>query len=142
MIEEVKKLNEAELAYSVEERKLYHMNCAEILLLAANEKYNLNLDERFIKAVCPYGGGLYTENTCGSLLGAIASIGVMYTEDKPSENLKMKDLTKKFVQEFYEEFGSLDCKYIKEHHRSETEGCNPVKIRTAQVFERVVNGDK
>lgn len=139
MINKVKKLNEEELIHPVEERPLYHKNCAEILLLAANEKYNLKLDDRFIKAVCPFGGGLHSESTCGALLGAVTAIGIMYTEDKPSENLKMKDLTKKLVEEFNKEFGSLDCKFIKEHHRSETEGCNPVKIRAAQVFERVIN---
>lgn len=138
MINEVKKLNEEELIHPIKERPLYHKNCAEILLLAANEKYNLKLDDRFVKAVCPYGGGIQSENTCGALLGAAAAIGIMYTEDKPSENLKMKDITKKFVEEFKKEFGSLECKYIKEHHRSVLEGCNPVKVRAAQVFEKVI----
>jgi len=85
-----------------------------------------------------YGGGLQSENTCGALLGALAAIGIMYAEDRPCTNDKMKDLTKKYVEEFENEFGAIDCKYIKEHHRSETEGCGPVKIRAAEVFERVI----
>jgi len=44
------------------------------------------------------------------------------------------------LEEFEKEFGAFDCAYIKEHHRSETEGCNPVKLRTAEVFERVIEG--
>jgi len=138
MIKIVDVLNKEELSYSEEERPLYHKNCAEILLLSANEKYELGLDDRFIKAVCPYGGGLQSENTCGALLGALAAIGIMYAEDRPCTNDKMKDITKKYVEEFEKEFGAIDCKYIKEHHRSETEGCGPVKIRAAEVFERVV----
>ena len=139
MKEIVKKLNEEELLHSEEERPLYHKNCAEILLLAANEKYNLGIDDRFVKAVCPFGGGLQSEKTCGALLGALAAIGIKYAENKPCTNDKMKDLTKKFVEEFEKEFGATDCKSIKEHHRSITEGCNPVKIRAAEAFERVVN---
>ncbi len=107
--------------------------------MAANEEYKLGLDERFIKAVCPFGGGIQSEKTCGALLGAIAALGIMYTEEKPSTNDKMKEITKKLVEEFEKEFGSLDCAYIKAHHRSETEGCNPVKLRTAEVFERVMS---
>lgn len=138
MIKIVDALNKEELTYNEEERPLHHKNCAEILLLSANEKYELGLDDRFIKAVCPYGGGLQSEKTCGALLGALAAIGIMYAEDRPCTNDKMKDITKKYVEEFEKEFGAIDCKYIKEHHRSETEGCGPVKIRAAEVLERVI----
>lgn len=138
MKETVNKINKQELAYPEEERPMYHINCAETLLMAANEKYKLGLDDRFIKAVCPFGGGIQSEKTCGALLGAVSALGVMYTEEKPSANDKMKEITKRFVEEFEKEFGSLDCAYIKEHHRSETEGCNPVKLRAAEVFERIM----
>lgn len=134
----VDRLNKEELQYGEEERPLYHKNCAEILLLSANEKYDLGLDDRFTKAVCPFGGGLQSEKTCGALLGALAAVGIMYAEDKPSTNDKMKEFSKQLVEEFEKEFGNIDCSYIKEHHRSETDGCNPVKIRTAEVFERVI----
>ncbi|HAQ40118.1 MAG TPA: hypothetical protein DCM73_04305 [Clostridiales bacterium] len=139
MKELVDKINKQELSYPEEERPQYHINCAETLLMAANEEYKLGLDERFIKAVCPFGGGIQTEKTCGALLGAVASLGVMYTEERPSTNEEMKEITKKFVEEFEKEFGFSDCANIKAHHRSETEGCNPVKLRAAEVFERVVN---
>lgn len=137
----VDKLNKEELEYSEEIRPLYHKNCAEILLMAANEKYNLDLDNRLIKAICPFGGGIQCEKTCGALSGAVAALGLMFTEDRPTINEKMKERTKKMVEEFEKEFGSLECSYIKEHFRSETEGCGPVKIRAAEVFERVVDED-
>lgn len=131
-------LNKEELLYNEDERPLYHKNCAEILLLSANEKYELGLDDRFIKAVCPFGGGLQSERTCGALLGALSAIGIMFADNRPCTNDKMKNLSKEFTEEFEKEFGAIDCKYIKQHHRSETEGCNLVKIRTAEVFEKVI----
>lgn len=139
MKEIVDRINKLELAYPEEERSLYHINCAESLLMAANEEYKLGLDGRFIKAVCPFGGGIQSEKTCGALLGAVAALGVMYAEERPTSNEKMKELTKKLVEEFEKEFGALDCATIKAHHRSETEGCSPVRIRAAEVFERVLN---
>jgi len=140
MKKKVDELNKQEFAHPVEEQPLYHKNCAEILLMAANEHYKLGLDDRFYKAVSPYGGGIQSEKTCGALLGALAAIGVMYAEDRPTTNDKMKEKTKKMLEEFEKEFGAFDCVYIKEHHRSEIEGCNPVKLKTAEVFERVING--
>ncbi|WP_313342828.1 C-GCAxxG-C-C family protein [Sedimentibacter sp.] len=137
MKEIVDKINKLELSYPLEERPKYHINCAETLLMAANEEYELGLDDRFIKAVCPFGGGLQSEKTCGALLGTLSAIGVIFTEDRPSDNEKMKEMTKKYVEEFEKEFGALDCATIKKHHRSETEGCAPVKIRAAGVFERI-----
>ena len=137
----VDKLNKQEFEHPLKEQPLYHKNCAEIMLMAANEQYGLDLDERFFKAVCPYGGGVQSEKMCGALLGSLAAIGVMFTEDRPTTNDKMKEKTKKFVEEFEKEFGSLDCAYIKAHHRSKILGCSPVKIRTADVFERVINDE-
>ncbi len=134
----VDRISMMEKAYPQEEQELYHINCAEALLMAANEKYELSLDERFIKAVCPFGGGIQSEKTCGALLGAVSALGIMYTEDRPSTNEEMKEVTKKFVEEFEKEFGALGCAGIKAAHRSETEGCRYVKIRAAEVLERVV----
>lgn len=139
MKEIVDEINKLELSHPEEERSLYHINCAEALLMAANKEYKLGLDEKFIKAVCPFGGGIQSEKTCGALLGAVAALGIMFAEERPTTNDKMKEITKKYVEEFEKEFGALDCATIKAHHRSETEGCNTVKIRAAEVFERVIN---
>ena len=136
----VDELNKQELAHPMAERPLYHKTCSEIMLRAANERYKLGLDDRFFKAVCPFGGGLQAEKTCGALLGVLAAIGVMYTEERPTNDEIMKEKTKKMLEEFEKEFGALDCANIKEHHRSLMEGCNPVKLRTAEVFERVIKG--
>jgi len=106
----VDELNKQELSYPVEERPLHHKNCAEILLMAANDQYKLGLDDRFYKAVCPFGGGIQSEKTCGALLGAIAAIGVMYTEERPTTNEVMKEKTKKMLEEFEKEFGSRKVK--------------------------------
>ena len=142
MITIVDRLNKEEMIYNDEERPYYHKNCAEILLMAANEKYKLGLNNKFYKAICPFGGGIQCGRTCGALAGAIAAIGIIYTEDKPSTNERMKSITEKFVMEFEKQFGSIDCQYIKEHHRNEITGCDPVKVKTGKILEKIINEEK
>lgn len=135
-------LNKKEYTFTDEEKALYHKVCSEVLLMAANEKYKLNLDSRFFSAVFPFGGGMQIESVCGSLTGAIAALGLMYTEEKPSDNRKVKNITRKFIEEFKKEFGSLDCAYIKKYHRNPTTGCDLVKVKTALILEEILNEEK
>ena len=120
------------------EQPLYHMNCAEVLLRAANDKYNLNLNEDSFRMLQGFGAGFYSERTCGAFSGSLAALGVLYTEERPSDQAKMTRAAKLLVKEFEEEFGSLNCDYIKAHCKDPVSGCNPVKLRAAKVFNRVV----
>lgn len=122
----------------VEERSLYHMNCAEVLIRAANDQYDLKLSDDSFRMLQGFGAGFYSERTCGAFSGALAALGVLYTEERPSDQAKMTRAAKLLVSEFEEEFGSINCDYIKAHHRDPVSACNPVKIRTAEVFNRVV----
>lgn len=137
----VERIHMTEANRPIEERPLYHYNCAEALLMAANEKYNLGLDDRIIKAACPFGGGMQSERTCGALTGALNVLGIMLVEDRPSTNAKMKEKTKELIEEFIEKFGSIDCASIKKIHRTEAEGCLRVKMGAAELFESVVKND-
>ncbi|MPW24880.1 hypothetical protein GC105_03630 [Alkalibaculum sp. M08DMB] len=128
---------ESELKYG-EERKLYHFNCAETLLCACNDTYNLGLDNKVFKAIVPFGGGFYSEKACGALTGAIAALGIMFSEDKPTSNDKLKEITRRWVKVFEDEFGSTECKDIKKTHRDEVTGCGLVMIRAAELFEKEI----
>lgn len=137
----INELIERELKYG-DKKDLFHCNCAEILLMSANEKYSLKLDDKTIKAVTPFGGGIYSERTCGALCGSVAAIGVLFAENKPTSNKIMKEKTKELVKSFEEEFGSLECSYIKKHHRSTTEGCKYVEIKAGEILEKIIESDK
>jgi len=120
------------------EQPLYHMNCAEALLRAANDKYDLNLSDESFRMLQGFGAGFYSGRTCGAFSGSLAALGVMYTQERPSDQAKMTRAAKLLVEEFEKEFGSLDCEYIVAHHRDPVTACNPVKIRAGEVFNRVV----
>lgn len=135
--DEAKKYIDSELKYG-DKRKLYHYNCAEVMLNACNDYYNLNLDKNTLKSVSAFGGGMCSENTCGILTGGVASIGIMFAEDKPSENTKMKEITKKWVESFEKEFENFNCNIIKEAKRDDIEGCKYLIIKGAEILEEVI----
>ena len=128
---------ERELKYG-QDKELYHLNCAEVLLIAANEKYKLDLDNKTLKAIAPFGGGIGCEKICGALSGSVAAIGVLFTEDKPTTNTVMKEKRKKLVQAFEDAFGSIECAYIKKHHRDEVFGCKFVEIKAGEILQEII----
>ena len=134
----IRAIIEKEGAMTEEDQALYHTNCAENIFRSANEQYHLNLDEAFFRAICPFGAGMQTENTCGALLASLASLGLLFGEDKPTYNKKMKAVVIEYVRRFEEMFGSLQCARIKEKHRDENDTCTPVKVKAGILLEQVV----
>lgn len=117
--------------------KMY--NCAEAMLNAANDYYGLGLDEKALKAIVPFGGGFFMENTCGLVTGGLAAIGVLLASgDHPYANAALIETTKKWVSAFEEKFGSCGCKALKEGR----EGCKELASDAAALFESVVGGPK
>ena len=53
-------------------------NCAESVLRAGNEYYQLGLDENAIHAFAGFGGGLHCGDVCGALTGAIGALSAKY----------------------------------------------------------------
>lgn len=130
---------ESENKYEEKDRPLYHYNCAEILFNSSNDYYKLDVDPKFLKAITAFGGGFYSERTCGALTGAIAALSMILAENRPSKNAKLKESTKELVQVFEKEFGSLECKDIKASHRDEELGCRPVITKAAQLLEELLD---
>ena len=57
-------------------------NCAETILRAANEYYDLKLHDRDMILVGAYGAGIQSGNTCGAVLSAAAVLSMKYVEAK------------------------------------------------------------
>lgn len=113
--------------------KMY--NCAEAMLNAANDYYSLGLDEKALRAIAPFGGGFFMENSCGLVTGGLATIGVMFaSEDHPYANPKLIETTKHWVTAFEDKFGTCGCKELKEGR----EGCKELASDAAALFETVV----
>lgn len=58
---------DSELKYG-EPYNAYHYNCAETMLNAANDYYNLNLSNQTLNMILPFGSGR-VQGVCGMLTG-------------------------------------------------------------------------
>ena len=62
------------------DKNKYDLSCSETMIYAANEKYNLGLTESHFHMMAPFSGGMYEGQTCGILTGAIAVLGILFTD--------------------------------------------------------------
>ncbi len=65
-------------------------NCAETLIRAANEYYDLGLHDRDMIMLGGYGAGIQTGNTCGAILAAVSVLSMKYVEQKAHESKDIK----------------------------------------------------
>ena len=88
-------------------------NCAETIIRAANECYELGLHDRDMIMMGAYGAGIQTGNTCGAILASAAVLSMKYVEAKAHESADIKPVTKKLLKKFREKYNSTLCKDIK-----------------------------
>lgn len=65
-----------------------NLNCAEKILYASNEAYNLGLDKKALKLSAGFGGGMAIESVCGALTGAIMVLGCLFVKKMPTKVIK------------------------------------------------------
>ena len=88
-------------------------NCAETMIRAANEYYDLKLHDRDMIMLGGYGGGIQTGNTCGAILAAVSVLSMRYVGQKAHESKDIKPVTTALIREFNKKYGSVLCKDIK-----------------------------
>lgn len=119
--------------------KKYDYNCSECILRAANEVYDLNLSNQTVKAMSAFGGGMAIGSVCGGATGAIAAIGIMYTEDRAHNSPQVNWMTSEFMQNFHMKLGSLQCyDLIAKHRNSEDDRCIKMMEAAAETLEEIV----
>ena len=114
------------------------LNCAEQILYGADKAYGLGLDKKALKLAAGFGGGMAIENKCGALTGAIMVLGNLFVEDRAHESDRIKELTKKLFSKYQDEMGYIDCKQLKDVHRTEEEGCRQVIIKAAEILDKII----
>lgn len=88
-------------------------NCAETIIRAGNDYYNLGLHDRDMIMMGAYGAGIQTGNTCGAILAAAAILSMKYVEAKAHESAEIKPVTTLLMRKVREAYGSTLCKDIK-----------------------------
>lgn len=109
-------------------------NCAEGILLAANDVFNFGLNETDIQLFAGFGGGMGCGSTCGAISGAIAVLSKLYGSRED-----FRDLCGAFVNRFQEKFGTLDCAPLAEKYKTEEKRCVDMVEMTAALLEDYIN---
>ncbi len=88
-------------------------NCAEALLEASNEYYDLGLNARDIQLMKAFGGGFGVGAACGALTGALAALSLIYPTTKNAVEAGLRADAAVFVHEFEGLLSHRDCAELK-----------------------------
>ena len=110
-------------------------NCAETILLWANERYGLDISSEDVRLVSGYGGGLGCGENCGALLGALAALSKALVKDRAHTTPGFKEACAQLVGRFRADLGSIECVDLKEKYRRPDVRCLYVVERAAAILE-------
>ena len=116
-----------------------HHNCAESLLLAANDQYALGLSDRDIQLMKAFGGGMGVGGACGALTGALAALSLIYPTTASAVEGGIRADSAKLVREFEAALTSQDCDVLQPLYRTEENRCLETVLRGADVLEKHID---
>ena len=111
-------------------------SCAEGILLAANEIYDLGLTEGEISLFAGFRTGMGCGSTCGALAGAIGVLSKMY-----GQRGDFKELCGKFVAAFETELdcGAIDCATLAARYKTPEKRCVAAVELAAEALEKFID---
>lgn len=118
--------------------KQYDLNCAEVIIYAANEEYNLKLDKKTLKTMAAFGGGMGIESVCGAISGALAVIGILFTKERAHESDRNKLLAKEMFEKFEAKLGTSNCKDLKEQYKNDDVRCSIMIDAAGEILDEIV----
>ncbi len=127
----------------VERVKYYYLekdyNCAETLLAAANDVYDLKVTQDDIRMAGGFGGGMFVGMTCGAIVGSVMAIAKKYNKTVAHQNPEVKINVTKLMINFKKEYQSFNCYEIKQkYYNSETKCLNTV-VMAADVLQQTID---
>lgn len=123
--------------------KKYDLNCAECMLVAANEKYELNISKQTLMTMASFGGGMTVGSVCGAVTGAIAVLGIMFTTERGHQSPHVREMTNILVNEFNRRMEAIDCITLKEkYYKQDGKRCILMMQVATEVLEEIINKNK
>ena len=119
--------------------KEYDLNCAECMLVAANEEYDLDISKQTLMTMASFGGGIAIGSVCGAITGGAAVIGLMFTTERGHKSPQVKEITSRFINEYNRRMGTLECIPLKEkYYEQESPRCTIMMRTAAEVLQDLV----
>ena len=122
------------LVENVQKYYAQDMNCAETLVLAGNDTYNLGLDEKAVKLMSGFGAGCGCGSLCGALAGALGIISSLTVEGHAHATPGFGPLCAEFMAKYEAKLGSTMCAELKPKYRTEEAKCLKTCELTGEVL--------
>jgi C_GCAxxG_C_C family probable redox protein len=130
------------------------ITCSSAVFSAFSDELSLDPDTAK-KIACGFGAGISkTGNICGAVSGALMVIGLKYGKTEADDDAateKTRDLVRRFIHEFTEKNGSVNCTELLGYDLSDPEAFSaarnsglfmtkcPVLVRnSADILERIL----
>ena len=113
-------------------------NCAETVIRAANDEYQLGLDDTAMKLAGGFGGGMGCGKACGALCGGICAISAKLIEGKAHETKELRGTTTKLVAEFNRILGDTECKTLTVKYKKPDVRCLDTVLLACEALENVM----
>ena len=113
-------------------------NCAETIIRAGNDYYDLGLHDRDMIAFGGFGAGIQTGNTCGAVLAGVSVLSMRYIEAKAHESADIKPVARMLIQRFNQKYGSVLCKDIKAQSFKPEIRCKNTIDVACDILEEVI----
>lgn len=113
-------------------------NCAETILRAGNDYFQLGLHDHDMKLVGAYGAGIQCGNTCGAILAGAAILSMKYVEKKAHESEKIRPVTVNFIRKLNQTYGSTLCKDIKPQSYQKEIRCHKTIQTVCDLLEQTI----
>ena len=116
----------------------YNLSCSETVLRAANEFYNLGLQETCFKMMSAFSGGMFEGEVCGVVTAGISVLSLILTKTNKADSPEMIEAVKEFKQRFKDELKTRDCTPLKELYEDEVVGCGNLIYAGGKILEEVI----
>lgn len=113
-------------------------NCAESLLMGANDFYHLGLTEDSCKLMGGFGGGMHIGALCGTIAAAVATISSLLITTRAHSTPELTPLTVAFWEKFDAVFPSRECNIIREQYFAPGKRCANTVIIASNILEDVI----
>ena len=119
------------------------LNCAESIIRAANEEYNLGIAESDYTMLSGFGSGVMTGNLCGAAAAGAAVLGKMYVNGRMADSPDARKKVQAFMRDFNETLGGTMCKDIRAKHQNvnKGKGCTEVVQMAAECVVRQIEAE-
>ncbi len=113
-------------------------NCAETVLKAANEAWDLKLDPQVFVTMAGFGGGVACGHLCGAITGGVAAMGYLYAPKGGHNSPIMGPKAKLLVQLVQQRLGSSLCADLAKEHKTPQHRCIAAVRKVCDIIDEVI----